>query len=110
MNIKGVGLIAFYDNETANWVSKMKVMGVLKNETVNFLSVTYSKAGEMIDTLKNSGAIECTPLLGEYGFLGGIIKQIDTYYILTVFSGASGEEVTVIAKVGLETYLENTLQ
>lgn len=102
MNIKGVGMIAIFNYETNNWTSKMSVMGALKNNTVNFLSVAYSKAGEMIDTLQNSGTTDRTPLLGEFNFLGGVIAKIETGYVLAVFSGATGEEDTVVAQVGLD--------
>lgn len=102
MNIKGVGLIALFDNQSAHWDSKMSIMGALKNDTVNFLSVAYSKAGEMIDTLQNSGTTDRTPLLGEFNFLGGVIAKIETGYVLAVFSGATGEEDTVVAQVGLD--------
>jgi hypothetical protein len=73
MNIKGVGIIAFLVEEKTNWLSKMKVMGALKNDEANFLAIAYTKAGEMVDTLKNSGKAERTPLLGEFNFLGGVI-------------------------------------
>ena len=106
MNIKGVGLIALFDNKNNNWNSKMRIMGALKNESVNFLSVAYSKAGEMVDTLQNSGTTDRTSLLGEFGFLGGVIKKVETAYLLAVFSGASGEEDTVIAQLGLDFMLD----
>jgi hypothetical protein len=101
MKIIGVGIIAFLEN----WVSKMKVMGALKNEKVNFLAVAYSKAGEMVDTLKNSGTSDRTPLLGEFNFIGGVIEKVSNGYVLAVFSGATGEEDTVVAKLGLEFIL-----
>ena len=109
MNIKGVGLVAFYDSEKENWISKMSIMDALKNDTVNFLSVAYSKAGEMMDTLQNSGTTDRVPLLGEYNFLGGVIEKTGNDYVLAVFSGATGEEDTIVAALGLKTIL-NTLK
>ncbi|MBC5839285.1 hypothetical protein [Flavobacterium muglaense] len=105
LKIRGVGIIAFLEDGKENWVSKMKVMGALKNEKVNFLAVAYSKAGEMVDTLKNSGTSDRTPLLGEFNFLGGLIEKVNNGYVLVVFSGATGEEDTVVAEVGLEFIL-----
>jgi hypothetical protein len=105
MKIIGVGIIAFLEYGKENWVSKMKVMGALKNEKVNFLAVAYSKAGEMVDTLKNSGTSDRTPLLGEFNFIGGVIEKVSNGYVLAVFSGATGEEDTVVAKLGLEFIL-----
>jgi len=105
MKIRGVGIIAFLEDGKANWVSKMKVMGALKNEEVNFLAVAYSKAGEMVDTLKNSGTCDRMPLLGEFNFIGGVIEKVKNGYVLAVFSGATGEEDTVVAELGLEFIL-----
>jgi hypothetical protein len=101
MGVSGVAMVAFTEN-LDNWTSKMKVCGALKNETVNFLSVAYSKAGEMIDTLKNSGNAGRAPLLGEFGFLGGLIEKYENGYLVAVFSGATGEEDTLIAQAGLQ--------
>ncbi len=106
MNIKGVGILAFLDNNKENWLSKMKVMGALKNDEANFLAITYTKAGEMVDTLKNSGTTERTPLLGEFNFLGGVIKKVNNGYILAVFSGATGEEDTVVAEAAIDSLLQ----
>lgn len=108
MHIQGVGLVAYYNSKTANWTSKMVVMGALKNETVNFLSVAYSKAGEMIDTFQNSGTTARVPLLGEFNFKGGVISKVQENYVLVVFSGASGEEDTIVAQQGLD-FLLSTL-
>ena len=102
MNIKGVGMVAYYNYKSKNWTSKMSIMGALKNDTVNFLSVAYSKAGEMIDTLQNRGSTDRIPLLGEYNFLGGVIKKVGNDYVLAVFSGATGEEDTIVAQHGLD--------
>ncbi len=69
LKLSGFAVIAVLnDNNNENWTSKMKVCGALKNDTVNFLSVAYSKAGEMMDTFQNSGTTEQIPLLGEFGF------------------------------------------
>lgn len=103
MNVNGVAMVAFTEN-LSEWTSKMKVCGALKNDTVNFLSVAYSKAGEMVDTLKHSGNAGREPLLGEFGFFGGVIEKYETGYVIAVFSGATGEEDTIIAEAGLQAY------
>lgn len=108
MNVTGVAMIAFTEN-LSEWTSKMKVCGALKNETVNFLSVAYSKAGEMMDTLKHSGNAGRKPLLGEFGFFGGIIEKYKTGYVIAVFSGATGEEDTLIAETGLKALSLNAV-
>lgn len=102
MGLKGVALVAFMvGKDKSTWISKMKVCGALKNNDANFLAIAYAKAGEMADTLQNSGTTNRIPLLGEFDFLGGLIEKTNSGYILVVFSGASGEEDTVIATVGL---------
>lgn len=106
MNLKGVGLIAYMEGlDKSSWISKMKVCGALKNEEANFLAIAYTKAGEMVDTLQNSGTTDRKPLLGEFNFLGGLIEKTNTGYVLAVFSGATGEEDTLIAQAGLDAFL-----
>ena len=107
MGVTGVAMIAFTEN-LSEWTSKMKVCGALKNDTVNFLSVAYSKAGEMLDTLKHSGNAGREPLLGEFGFFGGVIEKYGNGYIIAVFSGATGAEDTTIAEVAIQELLVNS--
>jgi uncharacterized protein GlcG (DUF336 family) len=80
----------------------MKMVGTLQNGSANFLAVAYSKAAEMADTYKNSGSGEREPMHGEFGYQGGLIKKVRTGYLLTVFSGATGEQDTEIARKGME--------
>ncbi len=102
MQLKGVAVVAYIEDPEKNtWISKMKICGALKNEEANFLAIAYTKASEMADSLQNSGTTERKILLGEFGFLGGIIKKTNKGYYLSVFSGATGEEDTVIAEAGL---------
>ena len=103
MSVQGVAVVAFIPGERSlTWISRMKVVGKLSNGGANFLSVAYSKAGEMADTYSDSGSGVREPLHGEFGYQGGLIKKMEQGYILTVFSGASGEQDTEIARAGLE--------
>lgn len=103
MEVKGVAVLAFIPGDTSlSWISKMKVVGAMTNESANYLAVAYSKAGEMAETLKNSGSGVREPKLGEFGWQGGIIKKVEEGYILAAFSGASGEQDVEIATAGLK--------
>ena len=103
MSVKGVALVAFIPGDIAeSWTSKMIVIGALSNESANYLAIAYSKAAEMADTYKISGSSDRDPLHGEFGYQGGIIKKVDSGYILTVFSGATGEQDAEIARKGLD--------
>ena len=103
MEVKGVAVLAFIPGDTSlSWISKMKVVGTMTNESANYLAVAYSKAGEMAETLKDSGSGVREPKLGEFGWQGGIIKKVEEGYILAAFSGASGEQDVEISTVGLK--------
>lgn len=103
MTVNGAAVIAFIPgDDTHSWISKMKEVGALTNGSANFLAIAYSKAAEMADTYQNSGGNVREPLFGEHGFEGGLIKKVKGGYILAVFSGATGEQDTEIAKAGLE--------
>lgn len=93
MNIKGVGLIAYIPgNETTSWTSKMIVVKTTGTEKQNFIAIAHSKASEMAETLTNSGSKVRETKAGEFGYIGGAIKKIDSGYLLASFSGASGEQ------------------
>jgi len=105
MGVKGVAVIAYIPGENSSeWISKMKVAGALSNASASFLAIAYSKAAEMADTFKDSGSGTREPLHGEFGYQGGIIRKVESGYILAVFSGASGEQDAEIATGGV-TYL-----
>jgi hypothetical protein len=107
MSVKGVALIAFIPGDsTTKWVSKMRVVGALKNNSANYLAIAYSKAAEMADLYKDSGSKTRDPLHGEFGYMGGIIKKVESGYILAVFSGASGEQDAEIANIGVDSLYE----
>jgi len=103
IEVKGVAVIAFIPGDTSlTWTSKMKVVGAMGNEGANYLAVAYSKAGEMAETLKDSGSGVREPKLGEFGWQGGLIQKVEGGYILAAFSGATGEQDVEVATVGLE--------
>lgn len=103
MGVQGVALVAYIPGEkTVSWISQMKVVEALTSGSANFLSVAYSKAGEMADTFKDSGGRTGEPLHGEFGYQGGVIEKVGAGHILAVFSGATGEQDTEIARKGLE--------
>jgi len=107
MSVKGVALVAFIPGDTTtSWTSNMIVVGALRNSSANYLAIAYSKAAEMADLYKDSGSGTREVLHGEFGYQGGIIKKIDSGYILAVFSGASGEQDVEIAQAGLDCLYE----
>lgn len=108
MSIQGVAVVAYLSGEeTGSWTSKMKVVGALSNEKANYLAIAYSKAAEMAETHKNSSTALRKPLFGEFGYKGGMIQQVKSGYILTVFSGATGEQDAEVATLGLEWLAKN---
>lgn len=103
MEVRGVAVLAFIPGDTSQtWISKMKVVGAMGNESSNYLAVAYSKAAEMAETFKNSGSGVREAKLGEFGWMGGVIKKVEQGYILATFSGATGEQDVEVATTGLK--------
>lgn len=103
IQVKGVAVIAYIPGDTSTtWISKMKVVGAMANESANYLAVAYSKAAEMAETFQNSGSGVREKKLGEFGWMGGLIQEVDGAYVLAAFSGATGEQDVEIATHGLE--------
>jgi hypothetical protein len=93
MKVKGVAIVFFIPGETTHsWISKMKVVGRLTDEQANFLAIANAKASEMAETLMNSGSGSRQKKTGELGWMGGIIKKIDSGYLLAAFSGAESKQ------------------
>ena len=106
LNIKGVGIVCFIPgNETQSWVSKMIVVGATGNEGYNFIAIANSKASEMAETLQNSGSKVRKVKVGEFDYIGGAIKKIESGYILATFSGASGEDDLAVSQKGLDWFI-----
>jgi hypothetical protein len=114
LGVKGVILVASMDNTGFSWVSKMKAVDTIKKISdnpeqheypgYNFVGIAYSKAAEMADTKLNSGSKTRSSFQGEFGYKGGLIKKTQSGFILTVFSGASSEQDSEIALVGINAY------
>ncbi|MEO7979251.1 hypothetical protein [Flavobacterium sp.] len=103
MNIKGVGLVSYIPgNETQSWTSKMIVAGATGSEGYNYIAIAYSKASEMAETLQNSGSKVRPVKVGEFDYIGGTIKKIDSGYLLSTFSGASGEDDLAVAEKAMD--------
>ena len=103
MSIKGVAIVAFIPGDaTMSWISKMKVVGTLTNEKANFLGIASSKASEMADTHLDSGSGVRGIKSGENGYKGGIIRKVNSGYLIAAFSGGSGQQDVEVAKAGLD--------
>ncbi len=93
ISIEGVAVIAFIPGEvTESWVSKMKVVGNISTDKYNLCAVAYCKASEMAITLKNSGNEDRSSIIGEFGYEGGIIRKVNSGYIVAAFSGGSSQQ------------------
>ncbi len=111
LGVKGVIVVASMDDAGLSWISQMKAVETIKAipenpaqekyPGTNFIAVAYSKAAEMADTKVNSGSNVRPAYQGEFGYQGGMIKKIQSGFIVTVFSGATGEQDFEIANVGM---------
>ena len=111
LGVKGVIVVAGMDESGLSWESQMKAVDTIKvldgnpeksrYPGYNFIGVAYSKAAEMADTKLNSGSKVRSAYEGEFGYQGGIIKKVRRGYIMTVFSGATGEQDFEIATAGI---------
>jgi uncharacterized protein GlcG (DUF336 family) len=111
LGVRGVILVASMDDTGFSWLSRMKAVDAIKVISdnpepqaypgYNFIGIAYSKAAEMADTKLNSGSKIRPAFQGEFGYKGGVIKKINSGFILTVFSGATGEQDFEIAQAGM---------
>jgi hypothetical protein len=107
ISIKGVAIVAYIPGERSeSWISKMKVVGNLTHDKANLLAIACTKAAEMADTHLDSGSGVREIYSGELGYKGGLIKKVNSGYILAVFSGGSGEQDLEVAKIGLDKLAE----
>jgi uncharacterized protein GlcG (DUF336 family) len=114
LGVKGVIVVASMDDSGSSWISRMKAVATIKAVSGNpqkdeypgwnFIGIAYSKAAEMADTKVNSGSKVRPAYQGEFGYQGGVIKKVQSGFILAVFSGASSEQDQEIATVGLDAY------
>ena len=98
LKIKGAAVVAYIEGDTTkSWSSKMVVVGSMKdaptekNHGANLLAIAYSKAAEMAETFKDSGNAGRSPMTGETGWQGGLIKKGKTGYLIAAFSGGPSE-------------------
>ena len=114
LGVRGVILTAAMDDRGFSWDSRMKAVEAIKDVPVNpegheypgynFIGIAYSKAAEMADTRLNSGSKSRPAFQGEFGYQGGLIRKVRSGFILTVFSGATGEQDLEIARAGINAY------
>lgn len=109
LKIKGAAVVAYIEGDkTKSWSSKMVVVGSMKdaptekNHGANLLAIAYSKAAEMAETFKDSGNAGRSPMTGETGWQGGLIKKGKTGYLIAAFSGGPSESDLKVSQAGLE--------
>jgi len=54
----------------------MKIAPSATSKGTNFLAIACAKAAEMADTLENSGTANRPPMIGEFGWRGGLIARV----------------------------------
>ena len=115
LGVKGAIVVASMDETGFSWTSEMKAVNAItaiddrpEREVpgYNFIGIAYTKAAEMASTKINSGSNIRPAYKGEYGYRGGIIKKIQTGYIIAVFSGATSEQDLEIAQAGIKALVE----
>jgi hypothetical protein len=109
LKIGGVAVVAYFEGDSIQaWSSKMVVVGRMKdvpstgNNGSNLLGIAYAKAAEMADTLQNSGSGTRPPMIGEFGWQGGVIARAKTGYVIAAFSGGKTEDDVEVSKAGIE--------
>ena len=99
--IPGVAVVGVLERAgSLDWLTAHLVVDRLTRapgagQPANFFAVAYAKAGEMMDTLQDSGGRE--PILGETGFRGGAILPHGAGYVLAAFSGGTSQQDYAIA-------------
>lgn len=111
--MKGTAIVAVSEGDPIrSWTSKMLVLETFKKvpagdePAMNTIAVAYSKAAEMADTLQASGSGVRPPLIGEYGWPGGVVARGKIGFLFAAFSGGPGEDDAKAAQVGLTVLLE----
>ena len=105
MGIQGVAAASVLNNgETVDWIGEMKVVGTPCNQKdgYNLVAIAWSKCGEVIATLANSGNPNHQTIVGELGYEGGAYEEYNGCKLAFAFSGATSEEDLVVAKYGIE--------
>ena len=109
LSIGGVAVVAYFEGDSIqSWSSKMAVVGRMKDNPsatdkgANLLSIAYSKAAEMADTLKDSGSQVRPSMTGEVGWTGGVILRGKTGYVIAAFSGGKSEDDVKVSQAGVD--------
>ncbi len=108
MGVGGVALVAYFAGDTIqSWSSKMVVVGRYKDDPTatdkgsNLLGIVYAKAAEMADTHQDSGSDIRPPMIGEYGWKGGVIARGKAGYWIAAFSGGKSDDDVKISREGV---------
>jgi hypothetical protein len=109
LHVQGVAVVAYSPGDTvASWSSKMQVVGRMLEPSSdrnpkgsNLLGVAYAKASEMASTLVNSGKATRAPMVGEFGWQGGVVAKGATGTLIAAFSGGRSDDDVNISKAGL---------
>jgi hypothetical protein len=114
LDIKGVAVVAYTEGDTVkSWSSKMVVVGNLttapgpNQKGNNLLGIAYTKAAEMADTLKDSGSKVRPPMIGEYGYQGGLVIKGKNGIIIVAFSGGPSEDDLKVSHAGIDIMAES---
>jgi hypothetical protein len=109
LQITGVAVVAYSEGDSVvSWSSKMRVVGHMVSPAVqekkgsNLLGIAYTKAAEMADTLRDSGSGVRQPLIGEYGWQGGVVAKGRTGTLIASFSGGPSEKDVKVSKAAME--------
>ncbi len=114
LDIKGVAVVACAEGETVtSWTSKMVVVGHLttnpgpNQKGNNLLGIAYTKAAEMADTLKDSGSKIRPPMIGEYGYQGGLVVKGKSCILIVAFSGGPSEDDLKVSHAGMDVMADH---
>ena len=108
LKVTGVAVVSYAPGETIqSWSSRMEVIGKMKDppsatsKGSNLLGIAYAKASEMADTLQNSGTTNRPPMIGEFGWQGGVVAKVRSGYVIVAFSGGKSEDDVQVSTAGL---------
>jgi uncharacterized protein len=108
LGIGGVAVIAYFEGDSIkSWSSKVLVVGRMRDDPsatskgANLLGIAYAKAAEMADTLKDSGSNVRPPMIGEFGWNGGVIVRGKNGYLIAAFSGGKSEDDVKVSTAGV---------
>lgn len=113
LKIGGGAVMACFDGERVrSWSSKMLVVGSMKdapsagNNGANLLGIAYKKACERADTLRNSASGTRPPLVGQFGWQGGMVARTKSGYAIAAFSGGKSEDEVEVSRAGLNMLMK----